>query len=115
MLWGGCLVGVVIQGRVWWGVGRYDVLVCAGGWLPGTGVERGLGVVEGNCCFCVIECFLEGRGQFESVDSSSLNMWTRDEGSAIYSETLACFFGGGVLSLFVLVRGEALHVDVHVR
>ena len=27
----------------------------------------GMGVVEGYCCFCVVERFLEGRGEFEFV------------------------------------------------
>ena len=27
----------------------------------------GVGVVEGNCCFCVVERFLEGCGEFEFV------------------------------------------------
>ena len=28
---------------------------------------RGVGVVEGYCCFCVVERFLEGRSEFEFV------------------------------------------------
>ena len=54
-----------------------------------------VGVVEGCCCFCVVECFLEGRGEFELV----VEFVDGDEGG----ETLACFFGGG-LEFF---RGEA--------
>ena len=27
----------------------------------------GMGVVEGHCCFCVVERLLEGRSEFESV------------------------------------------------
>ena len=40
-----------------------DVLVCRGvvAWCGGVGV------VEGNCCFSVVECFLEGRGELERV------------------------------------------------
>jgi len=26
-----------------------------------------MGVVEGYCCFCVVERFLEGRGEFKFV------------------------------------------------
>ena len=48
----------------------------------------GVGVVEGCCCFCVVECFLEGRGEFESV----VEFVDGDEGS----ETFACFFRGGL-------------------
>ena len=69
------LVGILLTSLYWWGS---DVLVCRGvvawcGWV---------GVVECDRCFLVIERFLEGRGEF--VDG--------DEGS----ETLACFFGGGL-------------------
>ena len=54
-----------------------------------------MGVLEGCYCFCVVECFLEGRGEFEFV----IELVDGDEGS----ETLASFFGGG-LELF---RSEA--------
>jgi hypothetical protein len=47
-----------------------------------------VGVVEGCCCFCVVECFLEGRGEFELV----VEFVDGDEGR----ETLASFFGGGL-------------------
>jgi hypothetical protein len=52
-------------------------------------------VVEGCCCFCVVECFLEGFGEFEFV----VEFVDGDEGS----ESFASFFGGG-LKFF---RGEA--------
>ena len=39
-------------------------------------------------CFCVVKCFLEGRGELESV----VEFVDGDEGS----ESLACFFGGGL-------------------
>ena len=45
----------------------------------------GVGVLAGYCCFCVVKCFLEGRGELESV----VEFVDGDEGS----ESLACFFG----------------------
>ena len=44
-------------------------LVLGGGCLVREGRRRvrGVGVVEGYCCFVVVECFLEGCGQFEFV------------------------------------------------
>ena len=63
--------------------------------LVGERLVRGVGVVEGYCCFLVVECFLEGCGEFEFV----VEFVDGYEGS----ETLACFFGGG-LKFF---RGEA--------
>ena len=58
----------------WWGVGN-GVLVCwgMGAWC------RGVGVVEGYCCFCVVECFLEGRGELEFA----VEFVDGDEGSEI--------------------------------
>ena len=73
-----------------WGVGGDD-LVCWGGvaWCGWVSV------VEGCCCFCVVECFLEGFGEFEFV----VEFVDGDEGS----ESLACFFGG-VLRFFEVKR-----------
>ena len=61
-----------------------DVLVCWGvvAWC------RWVGVVEGYCCFVVVECFLEGCGQFEFV----VEFVDGDE----CGESFACFFGGGL-------------------
>jgi hypothetical protein len=57
-----------------------------------------VGVVEDYCCFLVVECFLEGRGEFESV-GTYVEFVDGDEGS----ESFACFFGG-VLSFFEVKR-----------
>ena len=77
-----------MRGLYWWGS---DVLVCWGvvawcGWV---------GVVEGDRCFLVVECFLESYGELEFV----VELVNGDEGS----EALASFFGWG-LEFF---RGEA--------
>ena len=74
---------------VWWvvlGVGVEGVFLLWCWWLVYW--YRGLGVLEGYCCFCVVECFLEGRGDFEFV----VELVDGDEGG----ETLASFFGGGL-------------------
>ena len=63
----------------------WGVVACCG-WV---------GVVEGYCCFVVVECFLEGRCELEFV----VELVNGDEGS----EALASFFGWG-LEFF---RGEA--------
>jgi hypothetical protein len=80
------LLGVLMTALCWWGGGD-AFLVCWGvvdrrGWV---------GVVEGYCCFVVVECFLEGRGEFEFV----VELVDGDEGR----ESFACFFRGG-LELF---------------
>ena len=45
-----------------------------------------VGIVEVYCCLVVVECFLEGRREFESV----VEFVDGDEGG----ESFACFFGG---------------------
>ena len=77
------LIGFLMTSLGWWGVGA-DVLVCWGmvAWC------RWVGVVEGYCCFVVVECFLESCGEFESV----VEFVDGDEGR----ESFACFFGGGL-------------------
>ena len=67
-----------------------------GVWYGRVGVGcGGVGVVKGYCCFLVVECFLEIRGEFEFV----VEFVYGDEGS----KALACFLGRG-LEFF---RGEA--------
>ena len=73
---------------VWWvvlGVGGEGVFLLWCWWLVYW--YRGLGVLEGYCCFCVVECFLEGRGELEFV----VEFVDGDEGSELF----ACFFGRG--------------------
>ena len=67
------LVGILLTSLYWWGS---DVLVCRGvvawcGWV---------GVVECDCCFLVIERFLEGRGELEFV----VEFVDGDEGSETF-------------------------------
>ena len=64
----------------YWGVGVWYGRVGAG--------YGGVGVVERYCCFVVVECFLEGCGQFEFV----VEFVDGDE----CGESFACFFGGGL-------------------
>ena len=74
------LVGILLTSLYWWGS---DVLVCRGvvawcGWV---------GVVECDCCFLVIERFLEGRGELEFV----VEFVNGDE----CGESFACFLVTG--------------------
>ena len=50
--------------------GDVDSILVSGGWWVGAwcgGWVQGVGVVEGYCCFLVIERILEGRGELEFV------------------------------------------------
>ena len=73
---------------MWGGRERVFLVWCwwMGDWY--RGVLGGVGVLAGYRCFCVVECFLEGCGEFESV----VEFVDGNEGS----ETLACFFRGGL-------------------
>ena len=67
----------------------------------------GMGVLEGYYRLCVVERFLEGRGEFESV----VELVDGDEGS----ESFACFFGRGRLGdgTFVIEFGYICCQDTY--
>lgn len=75
-------------------------------WCGRLGAGCGwVGVVEGYCCFCVVECFLlESCGEFEFV----VEFVDNDQGS----KTLACFWAGPRYREARVARAETLRTGV---